>query len=156
EPPMTYRSASTIRADAARRLYDATGRGIVVAVIDSGVDATHVHFKKHRNLELPEGLSHVDLLSDTGDESSALVDEFGHGTHIAGIIAGEARDVRAAEKSWRDDGGSEHEPVSVPLITGIAPECKILSMKVLAKNGNGPINAVIRALERIQQFNEGR
>ncbi len=153
---MTYRSASTIRADAARRVYDATGRGIVVAVIDSGVDATHVHFQRHRNLELPEGLSHVDFMSDSEDPASALVDEFGHGTHIAGIIAGEATAVRVAEKSWRDDGESEHEAVSVPLIAGIAPECKILSMKVLEETGNGHISTVIRALERVQQLNEGR
>jgi subtilisin family serine protease len=153
---MTYRSASTIRADVARRVYDASGRGIVVAVLDSGVDANHVHFQRHRNLELPDGLSHVDFMSDSEDPASAIVDEYGHGTHLAGIIAGEATGVRAAETSWRDDGESEHEAVSVPLIAGIAPECKILSMKVLEKNGKGNVSTVIRALERIQQLNEER
>jgi subtilisin family serine protease len=152
---MTYRSASTIKADLARRVFDATGRGIVVAVLDSGVDATHPHFRRHRNLEIPAGLSHADFTSHDENAASALIDEFGHGTYIAGIIAGEASDVWAAEMSFRDDGDSIYEAIEVPHIAGIAPECTILSLKVLGANGQSEVSTVIRALEWIQQLNDG-
>jgi serine protease AprX len=39
------RSMSTIKADAARQVFDVTGKGICWAVIDSGIDATHVAFR---------------------------------------------------------------------------------------------------------------
>jgi hypothetical protein len=42
--PQIDRSAPTVKADAAWRSYDARGRGIVWAVIDSGIDACHPHF----------------------------------------------------------------------------------------------------------------
>ena len=42
--PQIDRSAPTVKADAAWRSYNACGRGIVWAVIDSGIDACHPHF----------------------------------------------------------------------------------------------------------------
>ena len=42
--PQIDRSAPTVKVDAAWRSYDARGRGIVWAVIDSGIDACHPHF----------------------------------------------------------------------------------------------------------------
>ncbi len=44
--PQIDRSAPTVKADAAWRSYDARGRGIVWAVIDSGIDACHPHFSQ--------------------------------------------------------------------------------------------------------------
>ena len=44
DDPQIDRSAPTVKADAAWRAYDARGRGIVWAVIDSGIDACHPHF----------------------------------------------------------------------------------------------------------------
>lgn len=159
--PCSYRSISTIRADVARRIYAATGRGIVWAVIDSGIDATHPHFKRHANMELPHPLTHVDLTSPSGEsdartEGRPLIDTFGHGTYIAGIIAGENVDVRVAERAWDDIGTSKYDVLDVPEISGIAPECKIVSIKVLDDDGQGPASLVIQALARIQQMNSGR
>lgn len=77
-------SIATVKGDAARRSFDAMGKEITWAVIDSGVDNTHPHFSYHENLKGPvEGL-HRDF---TGGESPCT-DELGHGTHVAGIIAG--------------------------------------------------------------------
>ena len=108
--PQIDRSAPTVKADAAWRSYDARGRGIVWAVIDSGIDACHPHFSA---LELategrgdipPQGLTsqlHRDFsyLVNPNDPAppapapaQALSDESGHGTHVAGIIAGRSPD----------------------------------------------------------------
>ena len=43
--PLIDRSARTVKADAAGRAYGAQGEGIVWAVVDSGIDASHPHFE---------------------------------------------------------------------------------------------------------------
>jgi subtilisin family serine protease len=61
--------------------------------MDSGIDADHPHFKLHGNIDAASKL-HADF-SDTSDvppgKVAALIDRYGHGTHVAGIIAGEQR-----------------------------------------------------------------
>ena len=61
-----------------------TGNGVGVAVIDSGVtghdDVTNHQFKQY---------TFLNGASPAADGSSALVDAFGHGTHVAGIITGD-------------------------------------------------------------------
>ncbi len=89
-------SISTIKADAARRAFDAGGRRIVWAVIDSGVDGKHLHFAAYKTLS-DESIArlHRDFTIPVQAEAdriktvaSALTDPYGHGTHVAGIIAG--------------------------------------------------------------------
>src|SRR6266498_1595427 len=48
--PLIDQSCSTVKADAARRSYGAGGRAITWAVIDSGIDADHLHFRAHDTL----------------------------------------------------------------------------------------------------------
>src|SRR5262249_38919402 len=45
-------SISTVKADAARNAFGALGRDIVWAVVDSGIDKDHPHFKRYANLDL--------------------------------------------------------------------------------------------------------
>ena len=47
------RSVSTIKADAAVRTFGGAGAGVVWAVLDSGIDATHPHFADHETLTAP-------------------------------------------------------------------------------------------------------
>ena len=86
--PLIDRSISTVKADAARRAFLAEGKDIVWAVIDSGVDKMHEHFKDAATLDVKLPLKHFDFTVREGEEELPLVDKFGHGTHVAGIIAG--------------------------------------------------------------------
>lgn len=97
-----------------------TGKGVVVAVVDSGVSAKNVHFPKGSVLT---GKSFVG--------GSATTDETGHGTALAGIIAarnigdksgvvGIARDaVILPVKITGGEGGDEEEQRSANLARGI-------------------------------------
>jgi subtilisin family serine protease len=96
---LTTKSISTVKADAARNSFSAMGEGIVWAVIDSGIDGKHPHFKKHKNLEYTPALAHSDF-TGTDDPKEALIDEYGHGTHVAGIIAGELVSNEMIEKEY--------------------------------------------------------
>ncbi|SCL21067.1 type VII secretion-associated serine protease mycosin [Micromonospora nigra] len=78
-----------------------TGRGVVVAVIDSGVDASHPDLAG-------QVLPGLDLVSPAG---TADPDPVGHGTTVAGLIAGRHDDSRG--------------------VVGLAPEAKILPVRVL-------------------------
>src|SRR5581483_7353046 len=150
------RSVSTVKADAAHNAFAAFGDGIVWAVIDSGIDGTHPHFKKHKNLVLPEPLRHRDF---TSARNAPLVDEFGHGTHVAGIIGGETSGGRIlATTRHRDERGEPVESTTrLRAIAGMAPRAKLLSLKVLDREGRddatGRASGIIAALEYIQQLN---
>jgi subtilisin family serine protease len=156
--PLTTVSIRTVKVDAAQRAYSADGRRIVWAVLDSGIDGQHPHFgdATFNNLTLPESLQHKNFVDDT----SPLVDDYGHGTHVAGIIAGKGtanpvRKPKAAIISVSDDGTSGALEVrDVPEICGMAPACGLLSLKVLKADGTGDVTAVINALEYIIQANK--
>jgi serine protease AprX len=157
------RSVSTIKADAAVTSFSAGGKAIVWAVLDSGVQGDHPHFRRHNTLQLAAPLRHRDFTAAPGEPETPLVDEFGHGTHVAGIIAGEldASDVDvtgrhsiAAVSRHRDESGAVvHEVVPLTKIRGIAPECSVMSVKVLDKQGKGQVSNLITALEEIERVN---
>lgn len=157
--PLLDRSIRTVKADACMATFGADGTGIVVAVADSGIDASHRHFEHFRNLfDLPPGVEHRDF---TGG-SSPCSDGYGHGTHVAGIVAG-----------WTstDDGKVRRvveirNPVTETVRTvikamdpgtvlrGVAPRAKIVSLKVLDDKGRGYSSALIDALEHVYDVND--
>ena len=132
---MTFKSIETIGGHEALTKHQADGKGITWAIIDSGIDAGHAHFKKHKNLDLPAPLRHrsfiefertrgkVEIDEDESEED-ALVDVFGHGTHVAGILAGEVSNSKTLAASG----------LHVESIRGIAPLTKLLSVKVISNN----------------------
>ena len=160
------KSISTIKADAAHYSFSALGKDIVWAVMDSGIDRTHRHFQLHTNLH-PNAKYHTDF-TGTGDP---FRDDFGHGTHVAGIIAGEVvvkeaanatqAEIDAGETSpivivsrQRDEQGvTAYVPENLTAISGMAPRCKLVSLKVLDQDGGGQASSLIAAIAKIQEVN---
>ncbi|MGI8793189.1 MAG: S8 family serine peptidase [Acidimicrobiales bacterium] len=103
----------------------ATGAGIDVALIDSGIAEVDALAGPGRVLHGP------DLSFDSQTPDRAFVDGFGHGTHMAGIIAGSA---------IQEDG-----------FTGIAPSSRLVSVKVADANGAADVSQVIAAIDWVVQ-----
>lgn len=164
--PLTLLAADPINALAARRTFNADGDGIVWAVIDSGINGAHLHFQEHGTLTGPVAELHRDFTADPSGAAAgtALADGFGHGTHVAGVIAGELPRER-----WEVAGlrvtQRVRDPVSGNLtlellpppaggeITGVARRCKLVSLKVLGDDGNGETSSIIRALRYVNEVN---
>jgi subtilisin family serine protease len=158
--PLIDRSCSTVKADAANRSYDATGRGIVWAVIDSGIDKKHPHFAQYTTLGGDVAKLHRDFTQKGNPRlTTALRDGLGHGTHVAGIIAGGlgpgAQSYRVTQqvqdpldpKATRAQDRQVANPV---LLSGMAPYTKLVSLKVLDDEGRGSSMNVVRALEYVR------
>lgn len=157
---LIWKSVATVKADACRRAFDTTGKGIVWAVLDSGIDGKHPHFDMHANLkELPAPLTHMDFTADPPAALDAPTDDYGHGTHVAGIIAGQLDGASptppiAIVRERDETGKITYLPdKTIGSVVSIAPECKLVSFKVLDRTGQGPISNVIAALEKIQEIN---
>jgi serine protease AprX len=152
---LTNKSISTVKADAARAAFSALGEGIVWAVMDSGIEITHSHFVKHDNLLIDDPLNHYDL-TGKGDPKS---DPYGHGTHVAGIIGGEmggkdGKDKQSAVvRSRNEKGDVAYKPVPLDAISGMAPKCKLVSLRVLDERGRGDTSSLIAAIAKIQEIN---
>jgi subtilisin family serine protease len=81
-------AGSAIRLDEAHRI--STGAGVRVAVLDTGVDRQHTALAG----KLLPGFNFVDGNSDPSEVGSAANPYFGHGTHVAGLVALVAPDAR--------------------------------------------------------------
>jgi hypothetical protein len=159
---LIHRSVVTTKCDAAHRAFNAEGNDITWAVLDSGIDAAHPHFAHHENLALPGGIAHRSFLPGIADVQ-ATVDGAGHGTHVAGIVAGEqvladdADPIVGATWYQDDRGDTRVERLELRAIRGMAPRCRVVSCKVLRDDGSGDIAAVLAALQYIQDLNnDGR
>ena len=167
--PCITKSLATVKADAAQTSFCAHGVEITWAIMDSGIDANHPHFGLHRNVD-PSSSLHADF-TDTPNVpkggNGALIDRFGHGTHVAGIVAGEqladgtkaqAQKMRAVTRSVKgyeegDTPAVETHEVVLNSVRGMAPRSRLVSLKVLDDEGNGEVSNLIAAIAHIQEKN---
>jgi serine protease AprX len=111
-----------------------TGRGIDVALVDSGV--AQVPGLLPANIVLGP-----DLTEESQDPRTAGVDTFGHGTHLAGIIAGH-------DSSVTNTAGAAANSTD---FLGMAPDARIVSVKVADAHGVSDVSQVIAGIDWVVQ-----
>jgi serine protease AprX len=94
-----------------------TGKGVTVCIVDTGIDGTH-----------PDLKDRIVGWKDIVNNRPMPYDDFGHGTHCAGIIAG----------NGAASGGKYR---------GIAPEASLIAVKVLSKDGSGNESDILAGIE---------
>jgi serine protease AprX len=99
-----------------------TGQGISVAIVDSGIAPVD-------DVSLPA--SRIAATIDLSD-APAGGDPGGHGTHVAGIVAGNGTDSAHARE-------------------GVAPGAKVINVRVIDANGSASLSSVIRGIEWVIQ-----
>jgi subtilisin family serine protease len=176
--PFLDRSVRIIKADVCHKSFGADGEGIVWAIADSGVEGDHPHFATFDTLAPPrsgpapaastlQGQWRLDHRDFTGG-NAPLADGYGHGTHVAGIIAGatpyQVRNGAAqvkrpgavrirTERDPRDVIYTHAEALKTPL-QGVAPRCKLISLKVLNDAGEGYESQLLAALDYVARVND--
>ena len=87
--PLLDKSADYVGAKAVWTTYGATGSGVTILVMDSGIDASHPDLAFHSKVVENVVPSRQGAGLVTGSQEGILTsDRDGHGTHVAGIIAG--------------------------------------------------------------------
>jgi len=110
--------------------YAATGKGITVAVIDTGIAGNLADFRSSQK----DTSSRVIASVVTNPEAGSAGDGYGHGTHVAGLIA----------------GNGFNRTTSDPLFgkyAGAAPDAKLVSIKASDEHGNATVLDVIYGLQ---------
>lgn len=132
------------------------GRGVRVAVIDSGMDLSHPQLRKQVYTNPGEqGLDdhgHDRSANGIDDDQNGFIDDamgydFAnnrphrgdnnyHGSHVSGVIAAQHGDTIAMDADY---------------LQGVAPEAKILPLAFLGKEGGGLLSDAVRAIEYAAQ-----
>ncbi|MFD0828845.1 S8 family peptidase [Neobacillus sp. M.A.Huq-85] len=95
-----------------------TGKGITVAILDTGCDTDHPDLQNRI-------IGGRNFTQDDGGNPAIYEDYNGHGTHVAGTIAATINNTGVA---------------------GVAPEANLLILKVLGKDGSGQYDWIINAI----------
>ena len=109
-----------------------TGAGIDVAVLDSGVVPVKGLDEAGKIVYGP------DLTPESQSADTRNRDTYGHGTHMAGIIAGHDAGARVASGNTTD-------------FLGVAPDARIVSVKVADAHGNTDVSQVIAGIDWVVQ-----
>jgi serine protease AprX len=121
----TERTGATVGAASVRQVLGFDGSGVGVAIIDSGVTSWHDDLTGG-----PDVAQRIDRFVDLVNGGVSPYDDYGHGTHVAGIVAGNGFDSDGAR-------------------SGIAPGARLTVLKVLDGSGQGRISDVIAAFDYI-------
>jgi hypothetical protein len=109
--------ADLVRASSGTNVSGVDGTGIGIAVLDSGMDTSHVSFLDRNNG------NRIALSLDFTDENR-VDDPYGHGTFVASIAAGNGRVASAS-------------------YLGIAPNAQLFNLRVLNSQGRGTVASVL-------------
>ncbi len=117
-----------------------SGLGIQVALIDTGVAPVEGMLHSGKVINGP------DLSFESQSPDLMYLDTYGHGTHLAGIIAGKASDV------W-----DAYQTQSKSKFLGIAPDAEIVNIKVGSHDGAVDVSQVIAAIDWVvqHQYSQG-
>jgi subtilisin family serine protease len=133
---LMHNSVATIQALTAQQGYNARGQGITWAVLDTGIDQGHPHFQQLAGGNIAAAWDCTKRGAVRPDTSP---DVNGHGTHVAGVIAGGIRGV---------GGDPDYH------LLAVAPKARLISYKVLADDGGGNDAWIIKAIDHIWAENE--
>jgi len=123
-----YLSTRSTGADVVQQSLGLTGRGIGIAVVDSGITSWHDDLTSSDGRTYPYGNQRVSKFVDLVNGQMMPYDDHGHGSHVAGILVGNGFDSRGRQ-------------------SGMAPDASLVSLKVLDAQGKGTISSVIAALD---------
>ncbi len=112
-----------------------TGKDVTVALIDTGVVGVPGLDQSGKVVDGP------DLSFESQSAGTRYLDGFGHGTHLAGIIAG------------RDEGFDPKKPRGA-VFAGVAPDASLLNMKVATGDGGADVSQVIAALDWVVEHRD--
>ena len=112
-----------------------TGKDVTVALIDTGVVGVPGLDKDDKVIDGP------DLSFESQSAGTRYLDGFGHGTHLAGIIAG------------KDEGFDPKKPQG-GVFAGVAPDAKLLNMKVATGDGGADVSQVIAAIDWVVEHRD--
>ncbi len=105
-----------------------TGSGVGVAVIDSGINSG-------KDFTLATGTgSRIVYNQNFANGQNTVSDLYGHGTHVAGILAG--------------NGQNSHGASFRKTFMGVADNVNLINLRVLDQNGSGRDSAVIAAIQK--------
>jgi subtilisin family serine protease len=115
-----------------------TGKGVKVAVLDTGIDYNHPDLKDAykggydfvQNDSDPMETTYTDWETAGKPGGNAAAYMTSHGTHVAGTIAGQGKN------------GSEYAT------KGIAPDADLYAYRVLGPGGSGTVNSIIAAIDQ--------
>jgi subtilisin family serine protease len=128
-----FRAARVLDAEKAWD-HGLTGRGVDVALLDSGVAPV-------KGLDGPgKVVNAIDLSAEAAHPEVAYLDGYGHGTHMAGIIAGRDPEVIA---------GKENEDKRN--FVGMAPDARIVNVKAADTSGATDVSQVLAGIDWVVQ-----